>query len=44
MFIDRGAHLELAEAIIARDGDTAGRLAEAQLSQLVDLMQFFSQD
>jgi len=40
MFIDRSAHLELAEAIIARDGDTAARLADVQLSQLVDLMQF----
>ncbi len=39
MFIDRDAHLELAEAIVARDADTAGRLAETLLSQLVDLFQ-----
>lgn len=38
MFIDRSAHLELAAAITARDGDTAGRLGFALLSQLVDLL------
>lgn len=33
---DRGGHVELAEAIAARDADTAATLAYAQLSQLVD--------
>lgn len=32
---DRQAHVDLAEAIAARDADTAGRLAEALLSRLV---------
>lgn len=37
-FNDRAAHLELAAAITARQADTAGRLAEALLSQLVDVL------
>ncbi len=36
-FIDRAAHLELAAAITARQADTAGRLADALLSRLVDV-------
>lgn len=39
MFIDRQGHLDLAEAIAARDGEAASRLAYTQLSQLVDLLQ-----
>ena len=39
MFLDRAGHLALAAAIVARDADTAQRLAYAQLSQLVDLLQ-----
>lgn len=38
-FIDRQAHLDLAAAITARDADTAGRLADALLSQLVAVFQ-----
>lgn len=38
MFFDREAHLALAAAIVARDADTAGRLAGESLSQLVDLL------
>ena len=39
IFIDRGAHLELAAALIARDGAATHRLAEALLSRLVVLLQ-----
>jgi hypothetical protein len=39
MFIDRSTHLDLAAAITARDADTAGRLADTLLSQLVELLQ-----
>lgn len=39
MFVDRTAHVRLAEAITARDSDTASRLAYELLSQLVDLLQ-----
>ena len=39
MFLDRAGHVELAAAITARDADSAHRLAYAQLSQLVDLLQ-----
>lgn len=39
MFIDREGHVELAEAITARDADKAYTLAFTQLSQLVDLLQ-----
>ena len=39
MFLDRAGHRELAAAITARDAGTAFRLAEAQLSQLVELLQ-----
>ncbi len=38
MFIDRSAHLELAAAIAARNGEAAGGLGYALLSQLVDLL------
>lgn len=36
-FIDRQAHLDLAAAITSRDAHTAGQLADALLSQLVDV-------
>ena len=39
MFLDREGHLALAAAIAAHDADVAHRLAYAQLSQLVDLLQ-----
>lgn len=39
MFMDRAGHIALADAIIARDADTARDLAYKQLSQLVDLLQ-----
>ena len=39
MFLDRAGHLALAAAIVAHDADVAHRLAYAQLSQLVDLLQ-----
>ena len=39
MFLDREGHLALAAAIGARDAEAAQRLAYAQLSQLVDLLQ-----
>lgn len=39
MFLDRAGHLGLAAAIAAHDADAAQRLAYAQLSQLVDLLQ-----
>lgn len=35
---DRAAHLELAEAICARDPERAGRLAEALLSRFVEIV------
>lgn len=38
MFIDRQGHVDLAEAITARDPDASFRLAYMQLSQLVDLL------
>lgn len=38
MFIDRQGHVDLAEAITARDSELAFRLAYKQLSQLVDLL------
>ena len=38
-FIDRQAHLDLATAITDRDTDTAARLADALLSQLVNVFQ-----
>lgn len=38
-FSDRGAHLDLATAICARDADAAARCADHQLSQLLDLLQ-----
>ncbi len=38
-FIDREAHLDLAAAITDRDADTAARLADALLSQLVTVFQ-----
>lgn len=39
MFIDRQGHVDIAAALVARDADTAARLAHVQLSQLVDLLQ-----
>ena len=39
MFLDRDGHLALAAAIVAGDADVAHRLAYAQLSQLVNLLQ-----
>ena len=39
MFMDRSGHVALAEAIVARDADTAHRLADTQLSLLVNLFQ-----
>lgn len=39
MFMDRAGHVALADAIIARDADTARDLAYQQLSQLVDLLE-----
>lgn len=38
-FIDRQAHLDLATAITNRDPDTAARLADALLSQLVQIFE-----
>lgn len=38
-FVDRQAHLDLAAAITNRDADTAARLADALLSQLVAVFQ-----
>lgn len=38
-FTDRQAHLDLAAAITARQADTAGRLADTLLSQLVSVFQ-----
>ena len=39
MFIDRSTHLELAEAITARDPDAAYRIGYTLLSQLANLLE-----
>lgn len=39
MFLDRQGHIDLAEAITARDAETAYRLAYQQLSKLVEMLQ-----
>jgi hypothetical protein len=39
MFLDRQGHIDLAEAITARDAETANRPAYQQLSRLVEMLQ-----